>query len=65
MQHPLKSDRGPPAFALGVIRLDRRYQPRPRHNLFHLRQEALTARYSLLPVALRFRKANLSLHHWT
>ncbi|SDD99302.1 hypothetical protein SAMN05216345_12812 [Cupriavidus sp. YR651] len=39
-RHPLKSDRQPPTFALGVMRLGRFYQPRPRHNRPRLRQEA-------------------------
>ncbi|MNL40704.1 hypothetical protein D3C87_1630730 [compost metagenome] len=64
-QHPLKADRRPATFALGVVRLDRRNQARPRHHALHLRQEALAARHTLLAVTFRFRKTDLSLHHRT
>lgn len=53
---------GRPRLPLGVVRLDRRDQAMPRHNTFHLRQEALAARYPLLTVAFRFCKTDLTLH---
>jgi len=48
-QHPLDADRRPPALAMGIMRLDHRTQPWPRHDLLHLAQKALPARDLLLP----------------
>jgi hypothetical protein len=61
-QHPLQPNRRQASLALRVIRLDDRQQPRPRDDLLHLAEKALTPGHPLLARTFRFRKTDLPLH---
>src|ERR1700712_958521 len=61
-QHPLQANWRAVSLALRVVRLDDRQQPRPRDDLLHLREKALTLGHTLLARTFRFRKTDLPLH---
>ena len=59
-QHARHADRrATDLAALGVVRLDQRFKPRPRHDRVHLGQEPLAPRLALLAGVLGTGKAGL------